>query len=290
MKRFHTNPHSSLCRAFYCLALIAVLALSTPLSLLAISNSVSARTYSDSDIVSNVAKRTGVQLPETYRQKVEEFVRTNSVMNHSDAMVFTEDFIVERMKEDWGISKENQLLFIWSSIHKQITHKEIYKLDDGDDVREEEFEEAIDFVIQCGNDYSNSFKDYMQRLIAAYKERSEQYKAETAAIKKRTKEMEIKIAEIEKSTEELRSRNKLTRGRIMQLDTTGIKNMVSFYDMCQENPEILENKSKVDRFKEISSVFIKDCKEYNIDYKAIIMEEVRDRKKMEAILKFYGIE
>ena len=35
---------------------------------------------------------------------------------------------------------------------------------------------------------------------------------------------------------------------------------------------------------------ISECKKYRINYRAILLEELGDAKKVDAILKFYGVE
>jgi hypothetical protein len=42
--------------------------------------------------------------------------------------------------------------------------------------------------------------------------------------------------------------------------------------------------------KKSTKEFIADCKKRDIDYRAILLKEVWDKKRVDAILKFYGVE
>lgn len=68
---------------------------------------------------------------------------------YSDTKMFTIEFVLKEMESDRGISKENQLLFIWHSIYQQITKKDLYDREDGDEKRLQEFEDAIDSIDMC---------------------------------------------------------------------------------------------------------------------------------------------
>ena len=73
-------------------------------------------TASAQDLVDRVSQAVGVELPSEYKQKVKDFVATNIVMKDEDGAQFTEQFILEEMKKDWKINRQDQLLFIWHSI------------------------------------------------------------------------------------------------------------------------------------------------------------------------------
>ena len=65
--------------------------------------------------------------------------------------------------------------------------------------------------------------------------------------------------------------------------------MPEFYDLYKRNPV---NIKQVDLTFMIESTkdFIAQCKKYNIDYRAILLKELGDKKKVDELLKFYGVE
>ena len=55
----------------------------------------------ETDIISNIQKRTGVSLPTVYNQKLKTFITTNKIMKDKGSAQFTEDYIVKQMQSDW---------------------------------------------------------------------------------------------------------------------------------------------------------------------------------------------
>ena len=74
----------------------------------------------------------------------------------------------------------------------------------------------------------------------------------------------------------------------MRLDSIGIKQMVEFYDIYTTRPSIVKQEELVFMKESIIEV-INQCKKYGIDYRAILLKETGDGKKVNAILKFYEI-
>ena len=69
----------------------------------------------------------------------------------------------------------------------------------------------------------------------------------------------------------------------------GVKEAVRFYNLYKNNPStVLPGEIKL--AKEYTVGFINGCKKYNIDYKAVLRKELGDDKKVEELLKFYGVE
>ena len=64
--------------------------------------------------------------------------------------------------------------------------------------------------------------------------------------------------------------------------------MAEFYVTYTTHPNIVKQ-DELDFMKESTIKIINQCKEYRIDYRTILLKETRDGKKVEAILKFYGI-
>jgi hypothetical protein len=65
--------------------------------------------------------------------------------------------------------------------------------------------------------------------------------------------------------------------------------MASFYSLYIKNPNNVRPE-EIDKSKRLLQRVIPDCKKYNINYRAILLEELGDAKKVDAILKFYGVE
>ena len=77
---------------------------------------------------------------------------------------------------------------------------------------------------------------------------------------------------------------------IMHTDSIRIKkHMEKFYDTYIQTPNIVKQED-IDFMRSAAKEIIASCKEYWIDYKAILLKEVWDKKKVDAILKFYGVE
>ena len=105
------------------------------------------------DIVDRLDKALGITLPNEYKSKMKEFVRTNEKINRKIRNRFTEQFIKDQMKTSWGINRQNQYLFVWDAVYEQITKKNIYTGEDNNKTRLNEFEKVMDKVEACGKKY-----------------------------------------------------------------------------------------------------------------------------------------
>lgn len=161
------------------------------------------------NIVDRLNKTLGVRLPAEYEVKVKTFVDTNYLMKDKGAAAFTEQFIIKEMKEDWGIDRQNQLLFIWSGIGQNLK-QDFYTGGDGDEKRLDEIGQKMDLFEQCKKRYRNEF-------IAYTKQRSEEAKQRSEEAKQRS--------------EEAKQRSEEARKEIMRLDSLWVgNNMKEFYD------------------------------------------------------------
>lgn len=223
---------------------------------------VAATTVSAQDLVDRVSQAVGVELPSEYQGKVKEFVRTDKVMVKESAAAFTDQYIQEQMKANWGIDRQNQLLFIWDAIYEQVTKKNFYDGEDGNKQRLADFEEAMDNIEVCGKKYKQDFIAYMQQRSAEAQQRSAEAQQRSAeAIKE-----------------------------IMKQDTIWLINsMTQFYDVYKRNPAIVKQED-ISWAKECTRKIISDCNKRNIDYRAILRKELGDEQKVKDLLKFYGIE
>ena len=276
-------------------------------------------------IINRLEKKLDVKLPNDYESKVKEFLDTcfwnveskdnNTIRDIKTRMQnFTEQFVVEHMKEDWGINRQNQLLFIWAEITDQIVGDGIYDGEDGDNKRLQEYEKAIDNIVACGEKYKNGMIPLIQeksaeakQRSAEAKQRSAEYEKQIAANKQQIAANKQQIAEIkerlkkgEEYLKELKERNKMTKDRIMHLDSIGIKNMAEIYIVYTSYSDIIDDGVlNIDRMKVSAKIFVDDCKKYRIDYKDILMKEVKTRvglddvkarRKVEEMLEFYGVQ
>lgn len=76
-------------------------------------------------------------------------------LNGTNIGSFTTNTVLQEMKKDWGISKDNQLLFIWSGIYEELIGEHAYIGNDGDSNRLKEFEVAFDYY----DSYNEKYKE-----------------------------------------------------------------------------------------------------------------------------------
>ena len=126
------------------------------------------------DIVDRLDKALGVSLPSEYRSKIKTFAQDNEILKDKDGFAFTEQFIKDQMKTNWGINQQNQYLFVWDTVFEQITKKNIYTGEDGDERRLGEFEKVMDIVEACGKKYHTDFTAYMRQISEEAKKQSEE--------------------------------------------------------------------------------------------------------------------
>lgn len=121
------------------------------------------------DIVDRLNKTLGVRLPAEFEAKVKEFAANDTIMRTRSATAFTEQFIIEQFKNDWGIDRQHQLLFMWDVIYTQISEKELYDwLDDDNEVRFDNYKKQLNTLIQFEENYKKGFKEYMEQKSAEY--------------------------------------------------------------------------------------------------------------------------
>ena len=230
------------------------------------------------DIVDRLDKALGVTLPSEYKNKVKEFVKTNKVLKDEDAATFTQQFIEEEMKTDWGIDRQNQLLFIWHYIHSRITEKALYDEKDGNSKRLEDFNsKAVNIRIRAGGQkYQNKIIAFMNQLSAEARQQSAEARQQSAEAKRQSEEAKRQSAEAKKT--------------IMKQDSIWVRErMVEFYDIYIQSPNNIKQ-DDLSFMKESTTGFIADCNKRGINYKAILRKELGDEQKVKDLLKFYGIE
>ena len=232
----------------------------TILLLLVLCVAVGVSAQTNEDVVDRVSRAVGVRLPDGYEAKVKEFAMKSKVLEGIGGE-FTEQWIAGQMKTSWGIDRGNQLLFVWDAVYEQITKKNFYDGEDGNKARLDEFEKVMDNVEACGKKYKEDFTAHMKQRSAEYKQQSAEADRRSAEYERQSAEASIK----------------------------GVKEAVRFYKLYKNNPNtVLPGEIKL--AKEYTVGFINGCKKYNIDYKAILRKELGDDKKVEELLKFYGVE
>ena len=251
----NNNPkkHNSWRNLWYTLILAWLLNINTP----TYAHPNNYKDITTEQVNSNVNRINGIKLPTIYQDKLDDFLLNNTVMKDDGTKEFTINFVEKEMKADWWISKENQLLFIWHSIYRQVTDKDLYDGKDGNQKISEDFNNKVINVRirSCWQKYRSWFNAYMQQRSADAQQRS---------------------ADADKN--------------IMHNDSVRLKkSMIEFYEIYTKNPNAVK-KEDIDFSKESTKKIIATCKEYWIDYRAILLKEIWNEKKVDEILKFYGVE
>lgn len=239
----------------YIFALSTILSIANPSEMKANTlfdkNQEGVEVVTNSNIASNIERRTWVILPNPYAQKLENIISNNTVMQDRGSAKYIEDFIVKEMQKNRWISKENQLLFIWTHIYKEISNKYLYDWSDGDDNRLNEYSDAIEQVEESGRNFRNWY-------IAYTKQRSADADRKSAEYDRRSADADREII----------------RGTNSRLN-----NLVKFYNLYKINPSSIKQ-NEINHMMRSAKEIVQDCKEYGIDYKTKLPLEVR---------KFYGI-
>ena len=229
----------------------------------------------DSNIIANIAKRTWVDIPEIYRKKLEDFISNSKVMQDDDWRKFTEDFIVDKMKSDRGIKKENQELFIRDCIYEKNTWKNIYEWEDWDEERLNEYEEALDYIEQAWKDYIEWFNTYMQNLIADAQQRSANAQQRSTNAQQRSTNAQQRSAEADQE--------------IIKSTKDWLNLLIEFFNLYKKDPSSIKQE-QIEQSIKNSKRFIQNCKLYNIDYKDFFIKGLWNKTKAEELMRFFEIE
>ncbi len=312
------------------------------------------------DIVDRLDKALGVTLPSEYKSKLKTFVQSSLVFKDKDASELTEQFIKDEMKKDWGISKQSQLLFIWTALNEKINGEFLYEGSDGNENRLEEFASIMNTYDDCGKRYETAFRAHTKQRSEEYERRSEEAKQRSEEYERRSEEADRRSAEADRrSAEAVQTSNMITyyglyqitsyyqlRGVAPESETTEpnefwnhvkeywehvanncekfnidyrsllplevqkfygiqptrqnnltcekamnqtlnytIKELAKLYNLYQQAPQ-----AEREIEKESANYIIEDCKKRNIDYRAILLKELGDKKKADDLLKLFGVE
>ena len=208
---------------------------------------------STSTILDRLNQKVWVSLPAEYNGKVLDFVLNDTIMRTRSATDYTEEFIVNKMKEDRWIDKQNQILFLWAKIYGWISQKKLYnRLDDENKDRSDEYKKSLKQIAASYEEYKKWFKTYM----------------------------ETRSAEYDKQSAEARQQSAEARKENMKTDSLWLKEIVKFYSNYQKNPDIVESE-EIDKARDHAKWFIKDCKKFWIDYEDVMIKEVKTIYKLD---------
>ncbi len=257
----------------YVVALCTMLNIANPTEMkadsIANNNIPGIEVVSDSNIIANIERRTRITIPKPYDQKLKNFISTNKIMQDEWSAKYTADFIVKQMQANRWISKQSQLLFIWTHIYNEITGTYLYDWSDGDENRLNEYGNVMDRAEKCWKDFKNWYIVYIKQRSADAQQRSADAQQRSANAQQR-------------STNAIK--------KFMKLDSIRIgNNLKEFYETYTRNPNIVKQE-EIKFMKKRTKEVISECKRYWIDYKDILLKEVWDKKKVDTILKFYDVE
>lgn len=160
-------------------------------------------------------------------------------------------------------------LFTFSSIPTQAQEDKINNLN---------IEEAI-----------NNSQDLINKSQEIIK-KSQEISEKSQEIIKQHRELERQIQEEEKQREEEEKREAEAREEAMQADSLWLtSNMVNFYE-AYENCSNIVRETEISFMRKTTKETIEECKEYGIDYKAILLKELGDETRMKKLLLFYEME
>jgi len=238
---------------------------------------------STSTILDKLNKELWISLPDEYNDKILDFVLNDTIMHTRSATAYTENFIINEMKKDRWVSKQNQLLFIRSTIYAWISQRTLYdRLDDENENRSDEYEKALKQINSSYEEYKKWFKTYMETWIAEADRTSAEARQQSAEARQQSAEARQQSAEARQQSAEARQQS-------AEALNSSLKNLARFYNRYKKDPSTIKDE-EIKQRKEKWRQVVQWCKELWIDYKAILLKEVWDKKKVDAILKFYGVE
>ena len=214
----------------------------------------------DTSMVAYTEKKTCAKIPSAYKNKIDSVLKENLPvieLNGTNSWSFTTDFVLKEMESDWGISKDNQLMFIWDNICKQLTGR--YACDNKDSNTLNDFRIAVKNVRSCGQRYKEGIMPFIEKKSAEFKQRS---------------------AEAERRSAEAKRRSAEARSEIIKTTINRLNNLVEFFGLYKKDPSSVKQ-DELKFMQRSAKEIIQDCKEYNIDYKSKLSSEVR---------KFFGVE
>ena len=222
------------------------------------------------NIVDRLNKALNLKLPDKYDAEARKFIEKFEIIKDKDVIAFTEKFLVEQMKEDLGVNKQDQYLFLLTTCFEEITRDNLYYGDDENEKRFEDFANVWDKLEQIKKKYGEGLDAYLKQLSAEAKQRSAEVQQRIAEADRQIAEADRKIAEAQQQAAEYKAKTIKSLNELLNL-------FKKFYLSYKQSP----NEEQLRKFKENAQELVPLCKKYEVDYKKTLTAEM---------LKFYGIE
>ena len=248
-------------KLWYALALASLLHISAPTQA---QTNIPTNTNNTEQVDGSVDKYNWIYIPAVYKSKLEKFISDNNVFKVKWALMFTADFVLWEMENDRWIGKENQLLFVWHSIYKQVTGEDLYDGEDWDVKTAENFGNKVvgARMRACWQKYKNWIIKYMDEVSAEVNQQTAEVNQQTAEVKQQTAEVKQQAAEYREKT--IKSLNE------------SLNLFKEFYNSYKQHP----NDEQLEKFRKNAEELVPLWNKYGIDYKKVLTPEM---------LKFYGI-
>lgn len=131
------------------------------------------------NIVDRLNKALNLKLPDKYDAEARKFIEKFEIIKDKDVIAFTEKFFVEQMKEDLGVNKQDQYLFLLTTCFEEITGDYLYYGDDENEKRFEDYLNITDKFEQIKKKYGEGLDEYLKQLSEEAKRQSEEYRVKT---------------------------------------------------------------------------------------------------------------
>ena len=123
----------------------------------------------------------------------------------------------------------------------------------------------------------------MKQRSAEAERRSAEYKQQSAEAERRSAEYKQQSAEAERSSADYQQQSE-------EALTSSLGNLVWFYKRVQDKTKEPIPPNEIQEWKNVAKKVFSRCNDINLNYKAVLRKELGDDKKVEELLKFYGVE
>ena len=272
-------------KLWYALALASLLHISAPTQA---QTNVPTNTNSTEQVDGSVDKYNWIYIPTVYKSKLEKFISDNNVFKVKWALMFTADFVLWEMENDRWIGKENQLLFVWHSIYKQVTGEDLYNWEDWDAKTAENFGNKVvgARMRACWQKYKNWIVKYMNEVSADAQQRSADAQQRSADAQQRSADAQQRSADAQQRSADADKQIAETTQEAEQALNKGFDMVVDFYKSCKTSTDFENFKS----FKADVEKLISLSKRFDFDYRAIILKKLwGDENKLQDFFEKLGI-
>ena len=242
------------------------------------------RILAQENIVDRLNKALNLKLPDKYDAEARKFIEKYENISYDFVITFTEQFIVEQMKVDLGINKQDQYLFILSVCFNELTSEFLYCGEDGNEKRLESCNAVWDKLEQIQNKYSDEFLVYLEQIKAEQQQRIENANRRIEEANKQIEEYERQSAEYNRQSAEYNRQsaeyNRQSAENRVKINE-GLNKALYVYKDIYLSINQIPNDEDLRKLKENLPKLIILCEKYEVDYKKTLTLEM---------LKFYGIE